>query len=102
MVASPMPRLSRQKRKEGEMAQVQTKKKGIKKVKAYPEKCSGCMSCALACSWTFTGAFNPLKSRILINWPGDAQRSIIFTRECTNCGVCVEYCNFDALEVVES
>ena len=71
-------------------------------VVAHPEKCAGCMSCALACSWTFTGLFNPLKSRILINWPGDSQRSIIFTRECTNCGVCVEYCNFDALEVIES
>jgi len=68
---------------------------------AHPEKCSGCMICALICSWTFTGAFNPFESRILINYPGDVQRSIVFTRECNNCGVCVEYCNFDALEVVE-
>lgn len=76
--------------------------KRSKVVKAYPEKCSGCMSCALACSWTFSGVFNPLKSRILINWPGDIQRSITFAKECTDCGVCAEYCNFGALEVVES
>ncbi len=79
-----------------------TQRNRSKEVKAYPEKCAGCMNCALACSWTFTGKFNPLNSRILINWPGDTQRSIIFTRECNDCGVCVDYCNFDALEVVES
>lgn len=84
------------------MTQVHTKKKLTKEVRAYPERCAGCMSCALACSWTFTGAFNPVKSRILINWPGDVQRRIIFTKECTDCGVCVEYCNYGALEVTES
>jgi len=88
--------------KVNQMAHMQTKKKGTREVKAYPEKCAGCMSCALACSWTFHGAFNPLRSGIRINWPGDAQRTIIFTKECTDCGVCVEYCNFNALEVVES
>jgi len=77
------------------------RRKSSNQVKAYPEKCAGCMSCALACSWTFAGVFNPLKSRILINYPGDVQRKIIFTRDCNNCGVCVDYCNFDALEVVE-
>jgi ferredoxin len=77
------------------------RRKRSNQVKAYPEKCAGCMSCALACSWTFAGVFNPLKSRILINYPGDVQRKIIFTRDCNNCGVCVDYCNFDALEVVE-
>ena len=72
-------------------------------IKAYPEKCAGCFSCALACSLIFTGACNPFKSRILINYPGDIQRRIVFTRDCNNCGTCVEYCNFDALEeVVES
>ena len=71
-------------------------------IKAFPEKCAGCLSCALACSLMFTGAFNPFKSRIRINYPGDIQRGIVFTRECNDCGMCVEYCNFDALEVVES
>jgi len=77
-------------------------KKRFNEVKAYPEKCAGCFSCALACSWTFTGTFNPLKSRVRINWPGDVQRHIVFTKECTSCGICVEYCNYDALETVES
>ena len=76
--------------------------KGSRVIKAYPEKCAGCMSCALACSWTFTKVFNPFNSRIVINYPGDVQRKIVFTRECNNCGTCVEYCNFDALEVVEA
>ena len=78
------------------------KTKRLKKIKAYPEKCAGCLSCALVCSWTFTGTFNPLKSRVQINWPGDVERYIVFTKECTKCGICVEYCNYDALEMVES
>ena len=78
------------------------KTKRLMEIKAYPEKCAGCLSCALACSWTFTGTFNPLKSRVQINWPGDVERHIVFTEECTNCGICVEYCNYDALEIVES
>jgi len=77
------------------------RRKSSNRVKAYPEKCAGCMSCALACSWTFTGLFNPLKSRIIINYPGDVPRKIIFTRDCNDCGICVEYCNFGALEMEE-
>jgi len=73
-----------------------------KVIKAHPEKCAGCFSCALACSLIYAGGFNPFKSRILINYPGDIQRRIVFTRDCTRCGTCVEYCNFDALEVVTS
>jgi len=69
---------------------------------AHPENCSGCLVCAMICSWTFTGRFNPSESRILINFPGDIQRTVVFTRDCDSCGVCVEYCNFDALEVVEA
>lgn len=36
----------------------------------YPEKCIGCSSCELACSFQHTGEFRPTKSRIsAIRWP---------------------------------
>lgn len=71
-------------------------------IKVYPERCSGCMSCQLACSFTYEGSFNPLKARIIINWPGDLECKISFTETCTDCGVCVQYCNYDALQIEEA
>lgn len=73
-----------------------------KKIRAYPEKCSGCSACQLACSLLFTGTFNPLKAYIKINWPGDLDRHIEFTDECTSCGACIKYCNYGALELEEA
>jgi len=72
------------------------------KIVAHPENCSGCSACQLACSFLFAGAFNPLKAYIKINWSGDMDRSISFTDECTNCGTCVKYCNYGALELEEA
>jgi NAD-dependent dihydropyrimidine dehydrogenase PreA subunit len=71
------------------------------KIEVNPEKCSGCMSCQLACSFTYEGVFNPLKSRIAISWPGELEYKISFTEDCTDCGVCVQYCNYGALKIEE-
>ena len=65
----------------------------------YPEKCSGCLSCELACSYLLTGSFNPLKARIKINWVGEIDRRISFTDDCIWCGFCVDYCDYDALVI---
>lgn len=80
---------------------MEKEKKAFKEIKTYPEKCSGCLSCQLACSFTYEKSFNPLKARIVINWPGDIEREISFTEECIKCGTCVSYCNFGALEVAK-
>jgi len=77
------------------------KRKESKKMIVHPENCSGCLACQLVCSLLFTGAFNPLRARIKINWIGDLDRYISFTDKCTNCGVCVKYCNYGALELEE-
>jgi len=66
-----------------------------------PEKCSGCISCQLACSFVNTKSFNPNKSRIILNYIGDIERNISFSEDCTKCGICADYCNYGALEVVE-
>ena len=60
------------------------------------DKCTGCMSCQLICSYTYTGRFNPLKAHISIILR-DTYR-IEYTDECTECGLCVEYCTYDALQ----
>ncbi|MBW1672173.1 MAG: 4Fe-4S dicluster domain-containing protein [Deltaproteobacteria bacterium] len=73
----------------------------FKEIKVYPEKCSGCISCQLACSFTYNKSFNPAKSRIIINFMGDIERKISFTEECIRCGTCVLYCNYEALEAVK-
>jgi ferredoxin len=81
--------------------EMKASKKRLKKIKVYPEKCSGCLSCQLACSLAYDKILCPLKARIIINWIGDVERTISFTDLCNNCGICVQYCNFGALKEVE-
>ena len=64
------------------------------------ERCSGCMRCALACSF-FTSrerVFNLSKSKIVVvpGWE-QGQFEIALSEECTRCGICIPYCEFDAL-----
>jgi ferredoxin len=100
MSCAEIAKVGARREKEDNMAQMQTEKKRIREIRAYPEKCSGCMACQLACSLAYTKSFNPLKSRIIINGIGDIERQISFTEECNNCGICVKYCNYGALEEV--
>lgn len=58
-------------------------------------KCTGCLSCQLICSYTYTGCFNPLRAFIRINLRDEG--GIEFTDACTNCGLCAEYCSYGAL-----
>lgn len=73
----------------------------FKKIKAYPDKCSGCLCCQLACSFAYAKCFSPAKSRIEINFQGDINRIINFSQECILCGICIDVCNYGALEAVE-
>ena len=63
---------------------------------SHPEKCTGCMRCMLACSYTYTKKFSPSAARIKIKLP---EYRIEFTNDCNNCGKCVEHCFYGALEV---
>ena len=76
------------------------KKTRFKEIKTYPEKCSACISCQLACSFAYAKSFNPFKSRIILNYVGDIERKIAFSEECIKCGNCVDHCNYGALEAV--
>ena len=36
-------------------------------LRIYPDRCTGCMQCELACSWVQTGTFQPSQSLIRVN-----------------------------------
>jgi len=62
-------------------------------IKVSPSACTVCSSCQLRCSLAYTGAFNPLKARIVVE-PG----YIFFTDDCiANCHLCADYCVYGAL-----
>ena len=69
-------------------------------ISTKPETCSGCLCCALACSF-FTSterAFNPSQSKIrIVPDPDDGRFEIEFTEDCTLCGICADYCEFGVL-----
>ena len=62
-------------------------------LKVDPEACCECYCCQLICSLVYTGAFNPLKARIVIR-----TGEIRFTDECVEtCSLCTNYCAYGAL-----
>jgi Fe-S-cluster-containing hydrogenase component 2 len=71
-----------------------------KRIEVHPENCVGCLTCQLACSFTYTDRFNPLDARIIINWSPEGSK-ISFADPCTECGVCADYCFYGTLKKVE-
>ena len=69
----------------------------IIEIETHPSKCVGCLLCQLICSFNYEKMFNPSKSRILIE-RSDNGFKINFADECTLCGLCVQFCVYDALE----
>lgn len=71
-----------------------------KEITADVQACSGCLRCALACSYFVSPGkmFNLSKSKITIvpSWD-QTHFEIDFTEDCTSCGICVKYCEFGAL-----
>ena len=65
----------------------------------YPEKCTGCLQCELACSYQGEGVCNPAKSRIKVFNFHDQGRFVPYT--CTQCDEawCLHACPVDAITV---
>lgn len=65
----------------------------------FPERCTGCFRCELACSELYTGAFNPAKAyiQVILN---EVDCTVRFTEQCNECGVCADHCLYDALKKV--
>jgi len=68
-------------------------------VKTHPDRCTGCLICALRCSLRLSKGFNPANARIQIRRLVDAQTeyAVSFSEACDNCGICVRHCPYGAL-----
>ena len=71
----------------------------MKILKIFPEKCTGCMRCELACSFMQVGAFQPTKSVIRVSSLEAHTSYAPFT--CLQCaeGWCMTACPVDAIEI---
>ncbi|MFX0104456.1 MAG: 4Fe-4S dicluster domain-containing protein [Candidatus Hodarchaeota archaeon] len=65
------------------------------------EKCTGCISCQLWCSYTHHKIFNPLKANLEIKDRYGLTPEIIFLDTCIKCGQCVQHCLYGALRLKE-
>ena len=70
---------------------------GKSNIQTNPQACKECLACQLICSLAYTGAFNPEKSRIVI----EPLETIRFTEDCVEtCVLCAKHCAFGALQIV--
>ncbi len=60
-------------------------------------KCTGCLRCALACSYSHTRTFRPSAAHVHVALRG-ADASIEFDDDCSDCGLCADQCFYGALE----
>jgi|GEM_PF-3362305 len=65
-----------------------------------PWNCSGCLNCALACSFFNTPerVFNPARAHIKIHsLEGQNQFVVEFSNDCVQCGLCTERCYYGVI-----
>ena len=72
-----------------------------KAIEIHDDRCVGCLTCQLRCSFLKTGEFNPLASMLVIDRLVNGDRTITFTSECDECGVCAHFCAYGALKLME-
>ncbi|MHA1649492.1 MAG: 4Fe-4S dicluster domain-containing protein [Candidatus Helarchaeota archaeon] len=73
----------------------------MSRIESIVKKCTGCLICQFQCSFQYHKEFNPAKARIRIEQsPYDVQ-SIKFTSDCTNCGICAQFCAYGALKLIQ-
>jgi Fe-S-cluster-containing hydrogenase component 2 len=74
-----------------------------KGLKADVEKCTGCQMCALVCSATHTGKFNPSEARIVVEdlFPDPGEFKLGFCIHCDE-HPCVDACPVSAIKLEES
>jgi Fe-S-cluster-containing dehydrogenase component len=69
-----------------------------RKIARSNERCSGCLSCTLACSLFNFDVINPERSFIKLDKDEGTQTfAISIDEECKSCGECVRACAYEAL-----
>ena len=74
--------------------------KGKVEIKINSQYCTGCLTCALQCSFK-DGQFNPMKANIRIVTFYEKPNEIEFTDDCDHCGICARSCPYGALEIIK-
>ncbi len=71
----------------------------LTRIAVVPERCSGCLRCALACSFHESAppTFNVSRSRIQVSPDRDGGFEIAFSEDCVLCGRCIDHCEFGVL-----
>ena len=74
-----------------------------RKITRNDERCSGCLSCMLACSLFNFDVINPERSFIKLDVDEGKQTfAISFDEGCKLCGECVKACAYEALRWVDA
>ena len=71
----------------------------MKILKFDTEKCTGCLSCQLACSFQRLQLYNPERAAIRVKIRGLDDPLLTYCRHCVN-PPCIEACKFEAMEMV--
>jgi len=67
-----------------------------------PEKCSGCRTCSLSCSFAFSKVFNPEKAFVeVIENEEDGSFEIRLKNGCKTCRICADNCPFEVIKRIE-
>ena len=74
--------------------------KNPKMININEEKCVGCLSCQLACSFNKNDRFNIFDSFIDVDWSPE-NPIIRFMDECDECLQCVLNCFYGCLTIAE-
>jgi ferredoxin len=65
------------------------------------ERCVNCLYCQLACSFVKVHRYEPASAFVRVErdltTPFPERYRIRFTEECDGCGVCLDYCYFNAI-----
>ncbi|MEN6463707.1 MAG: 4Fe-4S dicluster domain-containing protein [Syntrophaceae bacterium] len=66
------------------------------------EKCSGCRTCSLTCSFSYFKVFNPERAYIeVIENEENGSFTLKLKDGCTACRICAESCPFEVIKRVE-
>ena len=71
----------------------------MKILKFDPQKCTGCLSCQLACSFQRLQLYNPERAALRVKVKGLNVPSLTYCRHCID-PLCIKACKFGAMKII--